>query len=126
MRSANRSLSYFTGTHRAAGLELALAVYPFASPIGVGIAGNRSGIGSWRGVRSAMCRVVAPGHALDLLLLVERRMPEKGAPVGPVSRVAKARHLVMSESSAGVQIAGKSPMASGISKTSAARGSEVD
>ena len=71
--------------------------------------------------------MVAPGHALDLLLTGERLDAERARQIGLVSRVAKSADTLLDEVSAlALQIAGKSPMASVYAKRAARTASEVD
>ena len=111
------------------GLELALACdIRFASPNAV-LALPETGLGliPGGGGTQRLCRVVAPGHALDLLLTGERLDAEKARQIGLVSRVAKSADTLLDEVSAlALQIAGKSPMASVYAKRAARAASEVD
>lgn len=111
------------------GLELALACdIRFASPDAV-LALPETGLGliPGGGGTQRLCRVVTPGHAVDLLLTGERLDAERARQIGLVSRVAKSPETLLEEVSAlALQIAGKSPMASVYAKRAARAASEVE
>lgn len=111
------------------GLELALACdIRYASPDAV-LALPETGLGliPGGGGTQRLCRVVAPGHAFDMLLTGERLDAEKALQIGLVSRVAKSVESLLEEVSAlASQIADKPPMASIYAKRAARAALEVD